>query len=97
MTAEITLLIALVTPNLLGFALMGIDKQNARQSAFRVPEAILFCLALIGGSIGCIAGMRVFHHKTRKPAFFIGMPLILVLQLAAVILLWRSPLRFRFL
>ena len=97
MVTRLTLAIALIVPNLLGFALMGIDKNRARQSAFRIPEATLFCMALIGGSIGCIAGMRVFHHKTRKPAFFIGMPLILLLQLLFVFLLWRSPLQFRFL
>ncbi|MCR5674148.1 MAG: DUF1294 domain-containing protein [Lachnospiraceae bacterium] len=97
MNALFTLLAALFLPNLIGFMLMGIDKSRAAQGAFRVPESILFCIALIGGSIGCLAGMFLFHHKTRKLNFMIGMPLILAVQLFIVFLLWRSPLQFRFL
>lgn len=97
MSAQLTLAIALILPNLLGFVFMGLDKMWAKEGGFRLPESTFFCMAIIGGAVGCIAGMLVYHHKTRKPAFFIGMPVILALQLAAVYVVWRSPLQFSFL
>lgn len=76
---------------------MGIDKRRARRGAFRIPEANLFLTAAVGGSIGCIAGMYTFRHKTRHMSFVIGMPAILILQLAAVgYLLSGSALQFTF-
>lgn len=80
--------------NLTGFALMGIDKRRAVKKLWRIPESTLFIIALIGGSIGSIIGMRIFHHKTRHWYFVYGMPAILLLQLAAVIVLIYSPLQF---
>ena len=82
--------------NIIGFASMGIDKKRAQRSAFRIPEATLFAIALIGGSLGSILGMRVFHHKTKHWYFKFGMPLILILQILAAILLYLSPLEFKF-
>lgn len=73
--------------NITGFALMGADKARARRKAWRIPEARLFLTALLGGSIGSIAGMYVFRHKTRHWYFVWGMPAILILQLAAAYLL----------
>lgn len=76
--------------NIIGFVLMGIDKSRARRHAWRIPEARLFLIALLGGSIGSIAGMYVFRHKTRHWYFVFGMPAILVLQaLAAYFLLYK--------
>lgn len=72
--------------NLTGFALMGIDKRKAIKGAFRIPEATLFIVAFIGGSIGSLLGMRIFRHKTRKWYFVYGMPAIILLQAAALIL-----------
>lgn len=84
--------IYLAVINLVGFAVMGIDKKKAKKRAFRIPEATLFLIAIIGGSIGSIVGMRVFHHKTRHWYFAYGMPAILVLQIALVIfLIFFSP------
>lgn len=80
--------------NLIGFAIMGIDKRRAVKKLWRIPESTLFIIALIGGSIGSIIGMRVFHHKTRHWYFVYGMPAILLLQIAAVIILIYSPLQF---
>lgn len=80
--------------NLIGFAIMGIDKQRAVKKLWRIPESTLFIIALIGGSIGSILGMHVFHHKTRHWYFVYGMPVILLLQIAAVIVLIYSPLQF---
>ncbi len=70
--------------NALGFALMGIDKRRARRRQFRIPEATLFLVAAIGGSIGSIAGMYFFHHKTKHWYFVWGMPLILIAQILLI-------------
>jgi uncharacterized membrane protein YsdA (DUF1294 family) len=66
--------------NLLAFALMGIDKNRARKNRWRIPEATLLLFAFLGGSIGSLGGMYLFHHKTRKPKFSVGVPVILVMQ-----------------
>lgn len=65
---------------------MGIDKAKARRRAFRIPEARLFGIALLGGSLGSIAGMYFFRHKTRHWYFVLGMPVILILQIAILLL-----------
>ena len=75
--------------NILAFSLMGTDKTNARQNKRRIPEATLFLVALLGGSLGSIVGMRFFRHKTKHWYFVVGMPLILILQLAAIFWLAR--------
>ncbi len=71
----------LIAVNLLSFALMGIDKRKARKGIRRIPEKALFLFAIIGGSIGSIAGMFVFRHKTKHLSFVLGLPAILLLQL----------------
>ena len=88
----ITLLSAyFISVNLLGFALMGIDKHKAKKRAFRIPEATLFLIALIGGSIGSIIGMYAFRHKTRHRSFVYGMPFILLVQIALIVALLNAP------
>lgn len=87
----------LVLINLLGFMSMLIDKRKARKRAFRIPESTLFMIAVLGGSLGSLIGMYLFHHKTRHSSFTIGMPLLLVLQLLALFLLYLSPIQFHFL
>ena len=72
----------LIVLNLLAFLLMGLDKAKARRHRWRIPEKTLFLSALLGGSIGAIAGMQLFRHKTKHASFRIGMPCILILQLA---------------
>ena len=68
----------------------GIDKAKAKRGAWRVPEKTLFLLPLLGGSVGALLGMRVFHHKTKHWYFAWGVPAILLAQLAlAVWLLTR--------
>lgn len=76
------LTIYLIFMNLLAFLLMGLDKSKARRNQWRIPEKTLFLSAILGGSIGAILGMQVFRHKTKHASFRIGMPCILVLQLA---------------
>lgn len=68
--------------NLLTFLLYGIDKGKARQGKWRIPEATLLTLAVLGGSVGALLGMAVFHHKTKHKKFVIGLPLILLAQIA---------------
>lgn len=80
----------LIAINLVTFAVYGADKRRARRSAWRVPEKTLFLLPLLGGSVGALLGMRVFHHKTKHWYFVWGIPLILLAQAAlAVWLLYR--------
>lgn len=74
------IIIYLVIINIIGFLAMGLDKLKAKSGMWRIPENTLFTLCLIGGGIGTISGMFVFHHKTKKPQFIIGMPCILALE-----------------
>lgn len=88
-------LIYIIFINILGFVLMGLDKYKSKIQTWRIPESNLFLTAIAGGSIGSIAGMYFFRHKTKHLSFVIGMPLILILE--AGILLWihfYSPFRF---
>ena len=62
---NIFFLFYLVAVNIVAFALMGIDKKRAINHAWRIPEKTLFLSAILGGSIGAIAGMQVFRHKTK--------------------------------
>lgn len=71
----------LIFINLLLFIFMGRDKAAAQRGARRTPETTLLALAVLGGSVGGILGMLAFRHKTQKPAFRIGFPLILIVQL----------------
>ena len=72
---------------IVAFALMGIDKHKAKKGAYRISEASLFITALLGGSLGSVAGMLVFHHKTQHWYFQAFMPLIALLQMAALLTL----------
>ena len=65
--------------NALGLLFMLIDKQKAKRNAWRIPEATLLTIAALGGSIGCIAGMYLFRHKTKHLKFTVGLPLLLIL------------------
>ena len=77
--------IYLVIINLIAFLLMAMDKSRARKHQWRIPEKTLFLSAILGGSIGAIAGMHTFHHKTRHWYFVIGMPAILILQVVLAV------------
>ena len=70
--------------NLVGFVMMCVDKQLAIHHKNRVPEKVLFLIAIIGGSLGGILGMYAFRHKTKHLSFVIGMPVILIIQLVLV-------------
>jgi uncharacterized membrane protein YsdA (DUF1294 family) len=72
--------------NVYGFLIMGIDKQRAIRGAWRISERSLFLTAIVGGSIGTIAGMKYFRHKTKHWYFKYGMPAILLIQIILVII-----------
>ena len=76
--------------NIIGFALMGIDKKRAVRGAWRISEASLFLTAFLGGALGCTLGMRHFRHKTRHWYFKYGMPAIFAAQAFLALFLCRS-------
>lgn len=78
----------LAAVNLVTLALYGIDKARARRGKWRIPEKTLLLLPLLGGSVGALAGMHLFHHKTRHWYFRWGIPAMLLLQLALAAWLW---------
>lgn len=94
MDVIILIVLYFILMNLLGFTLMGIDKRKAVKHLWRIPEATLFIVAIIGGSLGSIIGMQVFRHKTRHWTFVYGMPAILILQIILLLLLINSPITF---
>lgn len=77
--------------NVVTFIVFGVDKLCAKRGLRRVPERVLFFLALLGGSIGAIAGMKIWHHKTMHRSFRYGLPAILVLQLSLIVWYIQSP------
>ena len=78
--------------NLIGFIIMGVDKKRAIRGAWRISEASLFTVALLGGALGCTLGMSHFRHKTKHWYFKYGMPAIFAGQIFLVILLFRRHL-----
>ena len=70
----------LLIVNLVTWILYGIDKRKAIKGAWRIPEKTLILSAVIGGSVGALAGMMMFRHKTRKAKFVVGVPVIFVVQ-----------------
>ena len=84
------LLIYLLVINLVTFLTFGADKRRAKRDKWRVRERTLFLLAIIGGSVGALLGMLVFHHKTKHWYFCVGIPAILVLQIVLPIIIARA-------
>lgn len=74
--------------NALAFLFMLVDKHRARKNKWRIPESRLLLTAILGGSVGTLAGMYLARHKTKHPKFTIGVPLILAVQILMVILLF---------
>lgn len=78
----------LLAVNLLTFIIYGIDKYKARHNHWRVREASLLLLAALGGSIGALLAMKVFHHKTQHKKFRYGVPAILFIQITLAVYLY---------
>ena len=77
----------LIFINIVTFLVYGIDKWKAKQGSWRISEATLLMLAVIGGTIGALLGMQVWHHKTMHLKFKYGLPLILLAQIALMYLI----------
>lgn len=75
--------------NFLGFLFMYIDKEKAKSGKWRIKESTLLSIALIGGSLGSYAGMKLFRHKTKHAKFKYGIPFIILIQLL-IFLYWRK-------
>ncbi|EGG82228.1 hypothetical protein HMPREF9477_01237 [Lachnospiraceae bacterium 2_1_46FAA] len=81
------IIIYLCAINIMTFLLYGLDKQKAKRHKWRIPEATLLGVALAGGSIGAFLGMYIFHHKTKKAKFYIGVPMFFVMQAVGIIVI----------
>lgn len=81
MTIHSSLILYLIIINVVTFVIFGVDKYKAIRQEWRIRESTLLGLALIGGSIGGWLAMYIFHHKTKKVKFFVGIPVILVIQI----------------
>ena len=84
MTITKIILLYLVIANLLTFFTYGIDKLKAKKQWWRIPEATLLWLAVLGGSAGAWIGMKIWHHKTQHKKFKYGVPAIIIAQVAIV-------------
>ncbi len=84
-TIIILLIVYFLVMTIIGYVSMGMDKAKAKKHAWRIPEATLFSIAILGGSVGSILGMYHFHHKTKHWYFVVGMPLIFFIQLAIAV------------
>ena len=76
----------LILMNAAGLFLMHQDKKQAKKHQIRIPEALLWAVSLLGGSLGTIIGMIRFRHKTKKPLFSIGLPVLLLVQILVLLL-----------
>ena len=79
------IIIYLIIINIITFFVIWIDKRKAKKGKWRISEATLFILAILGGSIGGIAGIYTFRHKTKKHRFTIGFPAILIIEILIII------------
>ncbi|MDF2801251.1 MAG: hypothetical protein K0S61_1154 [Anaerocolumna sp.] len=96
MKLYIIILIYLIIINVISLIVMGIDKKRAINGKWRISERNLFLYAIIGGSIGSIAGMKIFHHKTKHKQFIYGMPILLLLQIILGFLIFFRITHFSF-
>ena len=80
-----TLIIYVIVVNVAAFLMYGIDKWNARKGLWRIPDKTLLGIAAVGGSVGAYAAMQMFRHKTKKPKFYIGVPLIFAIQIGILL------------
>lgn len=78
----------LMLVNIVAFAAFGIDKYKAKRDQWRIPEKTLLTLAAIGGGVGALLGMKVWRHKTKHAKFTIGVPVIIIAQIA--LLVWLT-------
>lgn len=78
----------LLVLNVLSFVLWGVDKAKAKAGAWRISESVLLLSAFVGGSLGALIGMYVFHHKTKKWEFKLGVPILLMFHAGLIFMFW---------
>ena len=76
------ILLYLIAINVVAFLVYGLDKWKAKRDAWRISETTLLLLAAAGGSVGALLGMQIFRHKTKHVKFTVGVPAILLVQVA---------------
>lgn len=91
MTLHSCLVCYLLAINAVTFIVYGIDKYKAKKAKWRISEATLLLLAVLGGSVGAWVGMKVWHHKTMHKKFKYGIPAILLIQIALMAYLHINP------
>ena len=89
-----TIVYILIALNIVTFFVYGIDKWKAKQGSWRISEATLLTLAVVGGSIGALLGLKVWHHKTMHKKFKYGLPLILIIQIILIGYLSSTAMTF---
>ena len=80
-----TIILYLIAINVVTFLVYGLDKWKAKRDAWRISETTLLLLAAAGGSVGALLGMQIFRHKTKHVKFTVGVPAILIVQVAIAI------------
>ena len=90
---QVGLCIYLICINIITIAVYGIDKRNAVHRKWRIRVSTLLGLAAVGGSAGALLAMHLFHHKSRKKQFTIGVPLMLLVQIVFLFYLWKTGLQ----
>lgn len=80
----------IVIVNIAAFCLYGIDKSAAIKQKQRIPNRVLLLSAVIGGSLGALAGMYMFRHKTKKWYYTVTVPVLLIIQITAAVLLLKN-------
>jgi uncharacterized membrane protein YsdA (DUF1294 family) len=88
MITELTVVIYLAVISLLAIEVTLFDKRAAKKNSRRVQERTLLLVAAIGGSVAMLVTMRMIRHKTKHLKFMLGIPVIIVLQIAAALLIW---------
>lgn len=91
MTLEQILLAILAAINILAFFVMANDKRKSMASGNpdRTPEGVLFFLAVVFGSLGIYTAMILLRHKTRKWYFQVGIPLLMLQNVATGYVIWQ--------
>lgn len=75
----------IISVNIIGFLMMGLDKRKAKKQTYRIPERTFWGLAILGGAVGILAGMKQFRHKTKHRSFTAGIPLLIIIQAALIV------------
>lgn len=82
------ILFYLIGVNAITFFLMGIDKHKAKKKKYRIPERTFWSLAILGGAVGALLGMKRYRHKTKHRSFVLGMPTLIVAHIILVVYLY---------